>query len=57
MQKEKIILGVDPGTNIMGFGVIKVMGSKLTLLEAGVLSMKKEKDLGVRLKMIFNEMI
>lgn len=41
----------------MGFGIIKVTGSKLTLIEAGVLSMKKEKDLGVRLKMIFDEMI
>ena len=41
----------------MGYGVIKVTGAKLTLLDAGVLSMKKEKDLGVRLKMIFDEMI
>lgn len=57
LQKEKIILGVDPGTNVMGFGVIKIIGSKITLLDAGVLSMKKEKDLGVRLKMIFDKMI
>ena len=57
MQKEKIILGVDPGTNIMGFGIIKIIGSDLSLLDSGVLSMKKEKDLGVRLKMIFDEMI
>lgn len=40
----------------MGFGVIKVVGSKITLLGAGVLNMKKEKDLGVRLKMIFEFM-
>ena len=57
MQKEKIILGIDPGTNIMGFGVIKIVDSKITLLNSGVLSMKKEKDLGVRLKLIFEEMI
>ena len=57
MHKEKIILGVDPGTNIMGFGIIKIVGSDLSLLDSGVLSMKKEKDLGVRLKMIFDEMI
>ena len=41
----------------MGFGIIKVTGSKLNLLDAGVLNMKKEKDLGVRLKMIFDEMV
>lgn len=57
LQKEKIILGVDPGTNVMGFGIIQIIGSKITLIEAGVLSMKKEKDLGVRLKMIFDKMI
>lgn len=57
LVKEKIILGVDPGTNVMGYGIIKVTGSKLELLDAGVLSMKKEKDLGVRLKMIFDHMI
>jgi len=57
LVKEKIILGVDPGTNVMGYGIIKVTSSKIELLDAGVLSMKKEKDLGVRLKMIFDHMI
>jgi crossover junction endodeoxyribonuclease RuvC len=57
LQQEKIILGIDPGTNIMGFGIIQVSGSNISLLNTGVLNMKKEKDLGVRLKMIFDEMI
>ncbi len=57
LQKEKIILGIDPGTNLMGFGVIKVVGSQISLLDVGVLDMKKDKDLGVRLKMIFHKMI
>lgn len=26
--KEKVILGIDPGTNIMGYGVLRVMGTK-----------------------------
>ena len=25
---EKIILGIDPGTNVMGYGVIRVMGTR-----------------------------
>jgi crossover junction endodeoxyribonuclease RuvC len=57
LQQEKIILGIDPGTNIMGFGIIQVSGSNISLLNTGVLNMKKEKDLGVRLRMIFDEMI
>ena len=57
MQKEKIILGIDPGTNLMGYGVIKIIGSEIKLLDVGVLDMKKDKDLGVRLKLIFKRMI
>ena len=26
--KEKIILGIDPGTTIMGYGVLRVQGTK-----------------------------
>ena len=33
---EKIILGIDPGTNVMGYGVIKVMGNKAQLVVMGV---------------------
>ena len=25
---EKIILGIDPGTNVMGYGVIRIIGNK-----------------------------
>jgi len=57
LQKEKIILGIDPGTNIMGFGVIKIIGSEIRMLDAGVLNMTKHKDLGIRLKIIFEKMI
>ena len=57
LQKEKIILGIDPGTNLMGFGVIKVIGSNITMLDVGVLNMKKDKELGVRLRMIYQKMI
>ena len=35
--KEKIILGIDPGTNLMGYGVIKVVGIKASMLAMGVI--------------------
>ena len=28
MMAEKIILGIDPGTNLMGYGILRVMGNK-----------------------------
>ncbi|HEU5148588.1 MAG TPA: crossover junction endodeoxyribonuclease RuvC, partial [Chryseosolibacter sp.] len=39
--KEKIILGLDPGTNIMGYGIICIKGSALTLVQYGVIHLSK----------------
>lgn len=45
MQKDsKIILGIDPGTNIMGFGVIRVSGSQMKLVDLGVLKLHAKQD-------------
>lgn len=41
---EKIILGIDPGTNIMGYGVIKVTGRKVTMESMGVIDLHRCKD-------------
>lgn len=51
--REKIILGIDPGTNIMGYGVIKVTGNKASLVVMGVIDMRKEGDMYLRLGRIF----
>ena len=44
IQKEKIILGIDPGTTIMGFGLIKVVGNKMSLLLLNELILNKLDD-------------
>lgn len=41
---EKIILGIDPGTNVMGYGVIRIIGNKAELVVMGVIDMRKESD-------------
>lgn len=53
MSKERIILGIDPGTNIMGFGVIRVEGKQIQLLDMGVLKMKGQDEQAIRLREIF----
>lgn len=53
MAKEKIILGVDPGTTIMGFGLIKVVGKKMEFLQMNELLLQKYKDPYTKLKLIF----
>ncbi len=57
MQNEKIILGIDPGTTIMGFGIIKVTGKKMTFVQMNELMLKKYSDPFTKLKLIFERTI
>lgn len=57
MDTNKIILGIDPGTNIMGYGVIELCGSKLKLIAAGVIELDKLDDHHLKLKKIFERTI
>ena len=52
-MKEEIILGIDPGTTIMGFGLIKVKGKNMEFLQLNELQLKKYSDHYVKLKLIF----
>lgn len=52
-QTEKIILGIDPGTNVMGYGVILVKGNKASLLAMGVIDLRKMGDPYLKLGKIF----
>jgi crossover junction endodeoxyribonuclease RuvC len=49
------IIGIDPGTGILGFGVIEVQGSKAQLVDAGVIRTPVKEDDAVRLQTIFEE--
>jgi len=53
VSTEKIILGIDPGTTIMGFGVIKVVHKKMTFIQLNELNLKKYSDHYTKLKLIF----
>ena len=51
---EKIILGVDPGTLFMGYGIIMKKGHTLSLIDMGVLKLKNIKDPWQKLQFIFD---
>lgn len=57
MNSEKIILGIDPGTTIMGFGIIKVVKKQMQFLQLNELQLNKYDDHYVRLKHIFERTI
>jgi crossover junction endodeoxyribonuclease RuvC len=55
MKKTSRILGIDPGTNILGFAVIETEGGIIQVLDIGVLHMKEQKDQNEKLREIFLE--
>jgi crossover junction endodeoxyribonuclease RuvC len=52
-NSDKVILGIDPGTTILGYGIIKVKGNSFTMLEMGILNLSKLGDHSLKLKKIF----
>ena len=54
---EKIILGVDPGTRFMGYGVILAKGDKMQVLQYGVINVSKYTTQGIKLKKIYDRII
>jgi crossover junction endodeoxyribonuclease RuvC len=57
LQKERIILGIDPGTSILGYGIIEVKGKQMSLLALGVVRLDKIDDHALKLKKIFERCI
>ncbi len=54
IKQEKIILGIDPGTNVMGYGLLKIHDNKATMIAMGVIDMRKIHDPYLRLGRIFD---
>lgn len=54
---EKIILGLDPGTSIMGYGLILVKKNKITLLQYGVINLNKYSNHEIKLKKVFERVL
>jgi len=55
MNKEKIILGIDPGTNIMGYGLIKKSNTKIRFLFLDVVLLNKIENHHSKLKKVFKK--
>ncbi|MBP6128595.1 crossover junction endodeoxyribonuclease RuvC, partial [Flavobacterium sp.] len=53
MSNERIILGIDPGTTIMGFGLIRVVNKKMEFIQLNELQLNKMDDHYMKLKRIF----
>lgn len=56
MVEDKIILGIDPGTTVMGYGIIHVRGKKLEMLNFGIIQLSKLPTHPDKLKRIFDRL-
>lgn len=51
-----IILGVDPGTNITGYGIIRQSGNSYSRISSGLINLPSSKPIPQRLEIIYNEL-
>ena len=54
MAPDRTILGIDPGTNLLGFGVIRTSGKSASFVDMGVLDLRKDKDNLQKLRAIYD---
>jgi crossover junction endodeoxyribonuclease RuvC len=54
-KTDRIILGIDPGTNIMGYGLIHVKGSQVQLIHMDIITLQKNPTHALKLKSIFEQ--
>ncbi|MCK4661951.1 MAG: crossover junction endodeoxyribonuclease RuvC [Bacteroidales bacterium] len=57
MHKERIILGIDPGTTIMGYGIIKSNSGSVNILSFGIIELYKYSNHYIKLQKIFDRTI
>lgn len=57
VEVEKIILGIDPGTMVMGFGLLQQKGKALSIIRMDVIKLNKLPNQAMKLKMIFEKML
>ena len=57
MQKERIIMGIDPGTQVMGYGILRVLDNKPSMMAMGVMELGKYGDHYLKLAKIYARVI
>ena len=57
MLEDKIILGIDPGTTVLGYGLIHIQGAKISLINFGIIQLNKLNNQPDKLKRIYDRII
>ena len=54
---DRIIIGIDPGTNVMGYGVLRIVGNTPELMTLGVIQLNKFESHYLRIRRIFERVL
>ena len=54
---DKIIIGIDPGTNVMGYGILGIKAKKTVMIAMGILSLSKFESHYLRLRRIYDRVL
>ena len=54
---DRIILGIDPGTNVLGYGIMAVTGKTTQMLAMGVIDLRKVADVYLKLGRIYERVM
>lgn len=57
IQQERIIMGIDPGTQVMGYGILRVLDNKPSMEAMGVMNLGKYGDHYLKLAKIYSRII
>ncbi len=52
-KAERIVMGIDPGTNLLGYGVLKIKGRSAQMVAMGVIDLRRVKDVYLKLGRIY----
>jgi len=55
--EERIILGIDPGTTVMGYGIIRVVGRKAEAITLGIIELSKLGNHYIKLQRIYSRVV
>ena len=55
--QERIILGIDPGTNVLGYGLLSICGKKAEMIAMGVIDLRKVSDVYLKLGRIYERVM
>lgn len=56
-QWDKVIIGIDPGTNLMGYGILGIKGKKPSMIALGVITLSKFESHYMRLARIYERVL